>query len=129
MAVCVCVCVCVVTAGLPGSRSSLHVDNSLMPFWLTLLQGKKTFRIIRLPNWRKHLAQGRGMHNQGRGVHNESNAGFNASRDPLEEPLYSYSGSMLKPTDAFNDTYERRVPSSPAPAGRPCAGDAVPAAF
>ena len=43
--------------GPPGTRSSLHTDNGWMPFWLTVLQGRKRFRVVALPNWQRHLAQ------------------------------------------------------------------------
>ena len=42
--------------GPAGSSSALHVDNSLLPFHLTLLSGRKTFRTVRLADWRARLA-------------------------------------------------------------------------
>lgn len=42
-------------AGPPGSKSQLHVDNSYLPFWLTLLAGRKVFRCVELGEWRSKL--------------------------------------------------------------------------
>ena len=42
--------------GPEGSRSAMHCDNSFLPFWLTVLKGKKMFRVIRLPDWRANLS-------------------------------------------------------------------------
>lgn len=42
-------------AGPPGSRSQLHVDNSFLPLWLTLLSGRKVFRAVDFGTWRREL--------------------------------------------------------------------------
>ena len=49
--------------GPGGSRSNLHVDSKLLPFWLTLLSGRKTFRVVGLDDWREHLTKGDGPYN------------------------------------------------------------------
>ena len=36
---------------MPGTRSQLHVDNSFLPFWLTLLAGRKVFRAVERGHW------------------------------------------------------------------------------
>jgi len=41
--------------GPAGTMSGLHVDNSFLPFWMTLLQGRKRFRVISYPTWKKRL--------------------------------------------------------------------------
>ncbi|EGB10735.1 hypothetical protein AURANDRAFT_62191 [Aureococcus anophagefferens] len=41
----------VLIAGMPGTRSQLHVDNSFLPFWLTLLAGRKIFRAVERGHW------------------------------------------------------------------------------
>ena len=45
----------VLIAGMPGTRSQLHVDNSFLPFWLTLLGGRKVFRCVDLSEWNTTL--------------------------------------------------------------------------
>lgn len=41
--------------GPGGSRSALHVDSYFLPFWLTLLSGRKTFRVVRLEGQCGHV--------------------------------------------------------------------------
>ena len=41
--------------GPAGTRSGFHADDSFLPFWITVLQGRKRFRIITYSNWSKHL--------------------------------------------------------------------------
>jgi len=45
----------VLIAGNAGTRSQLHVDNSFLPFWLTLLSGEKVFRCVHHDEWQAKL--------------------------------------------------------------------------
>ena len=72
--------------GPGGSRSALHVDSAFLPFWLTLLGGRKTFRVVTRDEWRARLAR-------------PSAAGA---------PLYSSEGKALSPVDAFDDGFAER---------------------
>jgi hypothetical protein len=42
--------------GPPTTGSGIHVDNSFLPFWLTLIAGKKQFRVIMQQEWSTHLS-------------------------------------------------------------------------
>ena len=46
----------VLIAGPAGSSSALHVDSHFLPFYLTLMSGKKQFRVVTLNDWRNNLS-------------------------------------------------------------------------
>lgn len=74
--------------GPAGSSSALHVDNSNLPFHLTLLNGRKLFRAIRLGDWRSKLT---------------GKDGGDGSSNP-SYPLYTPEGAAFeKGIDGFDD--------------------------
>ena len=73
--------------GPGGSRSALHVDTAFLPFWLSLLAGRKLFRVVTRDEWRPRLARP------------------SATGQP---PLYSPEGQALSPVDAFDDGFAER---------------------
>jgi hypothetical protein len=75
----------VLIVGGAGSRSALHVDNSFLPFWLTVLEGRKRFRVVTLPDWQQYLA--------------------NASAGA---PYFTAEGANLRPLDGFDDAVVER---------------------
>lgn len=41
--------------GAAGTLSGFHFDNSYLPFWMTVVQGRKRFRVVSYSNWSRHL--------------------------------------------------------------------------
>ena len=62
------------------------MDNTFLPFWLHMLHGEKTFRVVRLPDWQRHLA-------------NESCAA---------PALFTSRGSLRVAVDGFDDAFVER---------------------
>jgi len=84
--------------GPAGSRSALHVDTAFLPFWLTLLGGHKTFRVVTRADWRRHLASGKMKQKKKKTSGGES-----------WPPLYeTTTGAALRPVEAFDDEWAER---------------------